>query len=357
MNVLKYIGNNKIKSTLILSGIGLFTYYIKYNYKKLHDYSKKLYILYSGEKYQKNEESNQASSKKNIINELLIFNNSKIKQSIYVFLDGELKINDTKLQLKNTTISQTLKIQYTNQYKNKIIIFFCINSILIKYFNIISITTLSLLSVIKNKKLFNTQNYINEKINHLLLDEVWNISVKTSKTIYTNLYNILYEYIDKIELKQKFNKEKLNELFLKILELIRNSFDFIKYFADEINIKINNIENSQYIINTKNNNELMEFKLRFFYIFCDIIYSDLFYSSYIESYENEIKIKLDNICENMYKDDGAKSILNIIFLMDKNKVQQNMEEKSNEKNENSKKEEEKDIFLLNYQNCLLSIDL
>ena len=357
MNVLKYIGNNKIKSTLIISGIGFFAYYFKQNYKKLQDYSKKIYILYTSEKSQKDGESNKNSSKANTINELLIFNNSKIKQNIYEFLDTQLKINDTKLQIKNTTINQSLQIQYTNQYKNKTIIFFCINTILIKYFNIISITTLSLLSIIKNRKLFNIQNNINDKINHLLLDEIWNISVKTSKNIYSNLSDILYEYIEKIELKQKLNKEKLNELFFKILELVRNSFDFINYFTEEIKIKINNVDNCQYMINSKNNNELMEFKLRFFYLFCDVIYSDLFYSSFIESYENDIKKKIQNICENIYKDNSEKSILNIIFLMDKMKVQQNMEEKSNEKNKDKKEEEENDIFLLNYQKCLLSIDL
>ena len=124
MNVLKYIGNNKIKSTLIISGIGFFAYYFKQNYKKLQDYSKKIYILYTSEKSQKDEENNKNSSKANTINELLIFNNSKIKQNIYEFLDTQLKINDTKLQIKNTTINQSLQIQYTNQYKNKTIIFF-----------------------------------------------------------------------------------------------------------------------------------------------------------------------------------------------------------------------------------------
>ena len=376
--------NNKNNPSILPIGLDLFKSYISYNYKKL---SNKIYSFYSC--FSKSEKQNLTSSSpiqntktninKNILNnsnnniiqnminnkknELLLFNNFQIKKNIYKFLENELKVNDTKIELRNCN-NQKLQIKIYNEFKNKIFIFFFSSTIILKYYNIISITSLCVLSLMKKIKVGNifSNIVINKKQITLLLDNLWNISTETSKNIYSNLSEIILNKIDKIALNEKYNKDKLINLFENIMNEIRDKCNFFINIIKIIRNNINNLENQYFDKLDVKNNMLYEYKLRFYYIFCDILYSDMFYSSFVESYEKEIKKEMETI-KGYFNEQNEKKFSAIIFDLESYKTKQiiineNINEIENNEdinNQGENNEQISDEILFNYQNCLQSI--
>ena len=94
--------------------------------------------------------------------------------------------------------------------------------------------------------------------------------------------------------------------------------------------------------------------MRFLYILCDIIFSDLFYSSFVQTYEQEIFKQIEEIKKN-FGDKKEKTLVAIILDIDAFKNKQfvlNEENKNNLVNDGNK-----DDILINYQKCLQSIFL
>ena len=302
----------------------------------------------------KNNNDNQ-----NEKNKLLISNNSKTKKFIYNFLENELKINKTKEELKNCTNNKILQINKYNEYKNKTIILFYSSIILLKYYNIISITYKCVISLMKNIKIGGIYSSIvinNNQIN-LLIDDLWKISNQTSKNIFSNLSDIIQENIDKIAINQKFNKNQFFDLITNINNEIRDKCNFFKHLIKAIKENINKLENQFFDEIFVENNNFCEYKLRFFYIFCDIICSDMFYSSFVESYEQEIKIQIEEMKE-LFEKQKEKTFIGIVFDFDSHKNKQLIINEQNIDNKDDIKDKElKDDILMNYQNCLQSIDI
>ena len=392
--------NKKSKPSIISTSIDLFKFYLFNNFKNL---SNNIYSLYLGSrlnfsrnpKLQNNINTNnilettkiiinkENINNKNIIqkddeieinnnlkelnfnkenqkeNKLLIFNNSKTKKFIYNFLENELKINNTKLELRNCNNNQILQINKYKEFKNKTIIFFYASIIILKYYNIISITYLCVISLMKNIKI--GRIYSNIVINshqiNLLIDDLWNISNQTTKNIFSSLLEIIHNSIDKIAINKKFNKNQFLDLITNINNEIRDKCNYFIYLIKLIKENINNLENQYFDENLIENNIFSEYKLRFFYIFCDIICSDMFYSSFVESYEEEIKIQIEGIME-CFDKQNEKTFTAIVFDFDSHKNNQflNNEQNIGNKDEINEKEE-KDNILMNYQNCLQSIDI
>jgi hypothetical protein len=298
--------------------------------------------------------------KKNKKNELLIFNNLQIKKNIYNFLENELKINNTKIDLRNCN-NQSLQIQKYKEFKNKIIIYFFSSIIILKYYNIISITSLCVISLMKKIKIGNIPSnlIINKNQITLLLDNLWNISAQTSKNIYSNVTEIISNNIDKITLNEKYDKDKLINLVNNITNEIRNNCNFFIHIIKIIRNNINSLENQYFNKNDRKNNNIYEYKLRFYYIFCDILFTDMFYSSFVQSYEEEIKKQINEIIKH-FDEQKEKTFLAIIFDLDSYKGSQIIVNENNTQinnNENDINENINDEILFNYQNCLQSIDL
>ena len=119
---------------------------------------------------------------------------------------------------------------------------------------------------------------------------------------------------------------------------------------------MNNIETLFYDTDLNNikNNMMIEYKLRFYYIFCDIVFSDFFYSSFVQSYENEILIQIQEIKKN-FEDKKEKTLLAIILDIDSFKNKQFVVNEENKENDTIFLNKNKDEYLMNYQNCLQSI--
>ena len=375
--------NDQPKSSILLTTFGLFTCYIKNNYTK---FTSKIHSIYPGKlglgkikiNSNKNKNSNilrDISINSNIINdniinnkdeandsnELLIFNNIQIKKNIYLFLENELKINNTKIDLRNCN-NQNLQIKKYKEFKNKTIIYFFSSIIILKYYNIISITSLCVISLMKKIKIRNI--YSNIVINNnqikILLDTLWNISSQTSKNIFSNVSEIISDYVDKIHLNEKYNKDKFTNLFESITNEIRNKCNYFIYIIKILRENINDLENKYFDVLSIQNNNLTEYKLRFYYILCDIICSNMFYSTFVQSYEEEIKLQIEEI-KICFRDKNEKTILAIISDIDSHKSKRIV---INENNSNIKAKElennnrdNKDEILMNYQNCLQSIEL
>ena len=365
--------NKESKSNIFFTSLGFFKYYITSNYKKL---TKKIHSIYPGEQEQTKINNNKIvninknlnhnidfenHNNKNKSRELLIFNNAQIKKNVYIFLEKELKINDTKIELRNCN-NQVLQIKKYKEFKNKTIIFFFSSIIILKYYNIISITSLCTISLMKKIKIGNIYSNIIINNNQItqLLDKLWNISTQTSKNIFSNLIEIISNNIDKIPLNEKYNKDKFMNLFEGISNEIRNNCNFFIHIIKVLRENIDNLENQYFDPLSIYNNNLNEYKLRFLYIITDIICSNLFYSTFIQSYEEEIKIHIDKI-KNYFGEQNEKTFLAIIFDLDTYKSKQfiinenNFNITNNEKEINEK--DNKDEILMNYQNCLQSIDI
>jgi len=277
-------------------------------------------------------------------NELLIYNNFQIKKNIYIFLENELKINDTKIELKNSKNNQLTLLNKYKELKPKIFIYFFSSIIIEKYYNIISISSLSIISILKRLKTYTNNNQIK-----LILDNLWEISNKTSKNIFSNISDIISNYIEKILINEKYTKNSFDELITQILKELREKCNFFLHIIKEIKNEIKNIEEQFY-----DGDFNKEYKLRFLYILCDIIFSDLFYSSFVQTYEQEIFKQIEEIKKN-FGDKKEKTLVAIILDMDafKNKqVVLNEENKNNLVNDSNK-----DDILINYQKCLQSIFL
>ena len=373
---------NKNNSSIFSTSIGLAKFYISNSFQKL---TNKIYSIYSNSTTVNNKNINHSNSIKDINNKdkenisniniknnsndnlnsenkLLIFNNSQIKKNIYVFLENELQINNIKVELRNSN-NQILQIQKYNEFKNKIIIHFFSSIIILKYYNIISITSLCAISLMKKIKIGNIYSniIINNKQISLILDSLWNISTQTSKNIYSNLSEILYNKIDKIPLNEKYNKDKFKNLFDTINNEIKDKCNFFIFIIKILKEHINNLENQFFDKISVQNNNLYEYKLRFFYIFCDIMCSDIFYSSFVQSYEEEIKRQMKEI-EGYFGELNEKTLLAIIYDLDSYKSKQFINNENNdlinldtETNENENKD--KDNILMNYQITLQSIDI
>ena len=387
--------NNENKSSIFSTSIGLFKYYISNNVKKL---SNKLYSLYSNSsllnsknvnnsnsinpqdinsidkekinisnsnniKINSNNNFNNNINNLNIENELLIFNNIQIKKNIYVFLENELQINNIKLELRNSN-NQIQQIKIYNEFKNKIIIHFFSSIIILKYYNIISITSLCVISLMKKIKIgsIHSNILINNKQISLLLDNLWNISTQTSKNIFDSLSEIINNKIDKIPLNEKYNKDKFINLFDSINNEIRDKCNYFIYIIKLLKENINNLEEQYFDKVSVQNNNLFEYKLKFFYIFCDIICSNIFYSSFVQSYEEEIKRKYEEI-KGYFGELNEKTLLAIIYDLDTYKSKQFINNENNndilniDNNNKENENENKDNILLNYQICLKSIDI
>ena len=201
---------------------------------------------------------------------------------------------------------------------------------------------------------------INNKQINLILDELWNFTNQTSKNLYLNLSEIIYSIIDKIPLNEKYNKDKFINLFENIYNEIREKCNFFIYIIKVIKENINNLENQFFDNNSKLNNNLYEYKLKYLYILCDIMCSNLFYSSFVESYEEEIKLQMEEI-KGFFVEQNEKTFLAVIYDLDsyKNKQFLNIENKDNINISNNDiiQKENEDTILLNYQICLQSIDI
>lgn len=361
------------KSNIFFTSLGFFKYYITSNYKKL---TKKIHSIYPGEQEQTKINNNKIvninkninhnidfenHNNKNKSRELLIFNNAQIKKNVYIFLEKELKINDTKIELRNCN-NQVLQIKKYKEFKNKTIIFFFSSIIILKYYNIISITSLCTISLMKKIKIGNIYSNIIINNNQItqLLDKLWNISTQTSKNIFSNLIEIISNNIDKIPLNEKYNKDKFMNLFEGISNQIRYNCNFFIHIIKVLRENIDNLENQYFDPLSIYNNNLNEYKLRFLYIITDIICSNLFYSTFIQSYEEEIKIHIDKI-KNYFGEQNEKTFLAIIFDLDTYKSKQFIINENNYNITNNEKEinekDNKDEILMNYQNCLQSIDI
>ena len=203
---------------------------------------------------------------------------------------------------------------------------------------------------------------INNKQISLILDLLWNISNETYKNIYSNLSEIIYNKVDKIPLNEKYNKDKFINLFDTINNEIKDKCNFFIYIIKILKEQhINNLENQFFDKISLKNNNLYEYKLRFFYIFCDIICSDIFYSSFVQSYEEEIKRQMEEI-KGYFGELNEKTLLAIIYDLDSYKSKQFINYENNDlintdikTNEDNNKD--KDNILMNYQISLQSIDI
>jgi len=201
---------------------------------------------------------------------------------------------------------------------------------------------------------------INNNQIKILLDTLWNISSQTSKNIFSNVSEIISDYVDKIQLNEKYNKDKFTNLFESITNEIRNKCNYFIYIIKILRENINDLENKYFDVLSIQNNNLTEYKLRFYYILCDIICSNMFYSTFVQSYEEEIKLQIEEI-KICFRDKNEKTILAIISDIDSHKSKRIV---INENNSNIKAKElennnrdNKDEILMNYQNCLQSIEL
>ena len=277
-------------------------------------------------------------------NELLIYNNFQIKKNIYIFLENELKINDTKIELKNSKNNQLTLLNKYKELKPKIFIYFFSSIIIEKYYNIISISSLSIISILKRLKTYTNNNQIK-----LILDNLWEISNKTSKNIFSNISEIISNYIEKILINEKYSKNSFDELINQLQKELREKCNFFIHIIKEIKNEVKNIEEQFY-----DGDFNKEYKLRFLYILCDIIFSDLFYSSFVQTYEQEIFKQIEEIKKN-FGDKKEKTLVAIILDIDAFKNKQfvlNEENKNNLVNDSNK-----DDILINYQKCLQSIFL
>ena len=345
----------------------IFKHYTLNKYKNI---SNKLYSFYPLSSKKVNSELNNINNepnknKPNIIkrenklfnkeniddnnkNELLIYNNAQIKKNIYIYLENELMINNTKIELKNNDNNKLAQINKYKEFKTKTIIYFFSSIILGKYYNIISITSLCIISIMKIFELYTNNIQIK-----LILDNLWNISNNTSKNIFSNISEIISTYIDKIPLNEKYTKNSFDELISNIQKELRDKCNFFIHVIKEIKKEIKNIEEQFYDLNNIKNNMILEYKLRFFYIFCNILFSDLFYSSFVQAYENEIMKQIEEI-KGKFEEKNEKTFLSIIFDIDsfRNKQLVINEENNEILTDNN---EDNDDILMNYQKCLQSI--
>ena len=285
-------------------------------------------------------------------NELLIYNTFQIKKNIYIYLENELKINNTKIELKNSNNNnQLMQINKYKELKTKTFIYFFSSIIIEKYYNIISITSLCIISLMKKLNTYSTKSNIK-----LILDNLWEISNKTSKNIFSNISQLISNYTENIPLNEKYVPDSFDLLITKIENEIRDKSNFFIHLIKEIRNEMNNIETLFYDTDLNNikNNMMIEYKLRFYYIFCDIVFSDFFYSSFVQSYENEILIQIQEIKKN-FEDKKEKTLLAIILDIDSFKNKQFVVNEENKENDTIFLNKNKDEYLMNYQNCLQSI--
>ena len=367
------LDNNKSKSNfqIFSTTFGFFKYYALNSFESL---SKKVYsfnpflLTKIGEKQNnsnkdisinlniENENEINIINKGNFDNitenELLIYNTFQIKKNIYLYLENELKINNTKIELKNSNNNnQLMQINKYKELKTKILIYFFSSIIIEKYYNIISITSLCIISLLRKLNTYSIKSHIK-----LILDNLWEISNKSSKNIFANISQIVSNYTENIPLNEKYIPDSLDLLINKIENEIRDKSNFFIHIIKEIKNEIKNIEEQFYdndLINIKNN-MMLEYKLRFFYIFCDVIFSDFFYSSFVQSYENEISKQIEEIKKN-FEDKKEKTLLSIILDIDSFKNKQFVVNEENKENDNISYKKNKDDILMNYQNCLQSI--
>ena len=365
--------NNKSKSNfhIFSTTLGFFKYYTLNSFKSL---SKKVYSFnpfLSRKINQKQNNSNkdininlnfENEKTINIVNkgnfdnitekELLIYNTFQIKKNIYIYLESELKINNTKIELKNSNNNnQLMQINKYKELKTKTLIYFFTSIIIEKYYNIISITSLCIISLMRKLNTYSTKSHIK-----LILDNLWEISNKTSKNIFASISQIISNYTENIPLNEKYNPDSLDLLINKIQNEIRDKCNFFIHIIKEIKNEIKKIEEQFYdndLINLKNN-MMLEYKLRFFYIFCDIIFSGFFYTSFVQSYENEIFKQIEEIKKN-FEDKKEKTLLAIILDIDSFKNKQFVVNEENKENDSISFKKNKDEILMNYQNCLQSI--
>ena len=366
--------NNKSKNTfhIFSTTFGFVKYYTLNSFKTL---SKKVYSLNLFNSKKINQKQNNLNkdvkinlnavnetdeinifNKRNIDNtsenELLIYNTFQIKKNIYIYLENELKINNTKIELKNSNNNnQLMQINKYKEFKTKTLIYFFSSIIIEKYYNIISITSLCIISLMKKLNTYSNKSHIK-----LILDNLWEISTKTSKNIFANISQIVSNYTENIPLNEKYVPDSLNLLINKIQNEIRDKCNFFIHIIKEIKNEIKSKEELFYdndIINIKNN-LMIEYQLRFFYIFCDIAFSDIFYSSFVQSYEDEISKQIEEIKKN-FEDKKEKTLLAIILDIDSFKNKQFVVNEENKDNNNIFHNKEKDNILMNYQNCLQSI--
>ena len=365
--------NNKSKSNfhIFSTTLGFFKYYTLNSFKSL---SKKVYSFNPFLSRKINQKQNNSNKDINInlnfenentINifnkgnfdnitekELLIYNTFQIKKNIYIYLESELKINNTKIELKNSNNNnQLMQINKYKELKTKTLIYFFTSIIIEKYYNIISITSLCIISLMRKLNTYSTKSHIK-----LILDNLWEISNKTSKNIFASISQIISNYTENIPLNEKYNPDSLGLLINKIENEIRDKCNFFIHIIKEIKNEIKKIEEQFYdndLINLKNN-MMLEYKLRFFYIFCDIIFSDFFYTSFVQSYENEIFKQIEEITKN-FEDKKEKTLLAIILDIDSFKNKQFVVNEENKENDSISFKKNKDEILMNYQNCLQSI--
>ena len=365
--------NNKSKSNfhIFSTTLGFFKYYTLNSFKSL---SKKVYSFNPFLSRKINQKQNNSNKDINInlnfenentINifnkgnfdnitekELLIYNTFQIKKNIYIYLESELKINNTKIELKNSNNNnQLMQINKYKELKTKTLIYFFTSIIIEKYYNIISITSLCIISLMRKLNTYSTKSHIK-----LILDNLWEISNKTSKNIFASISQIISNYTENIPLNEKYNPDSLDLLINKIQNEIRDKCNFFIHIIKEIKNEIKKIEEQFYdndLINLKNN-MMLEYKLRFFYIFCDIIFSDFFYTSFVQSYENEIFKQIEEIKKN-FEDKKEKTLLAIILDIDSFKNKQFVVNEENKENDSISFKKNKDEILMNYQNCLQSI--
>ena len=365
--------NNKSKSNfhIFSTTLGFFKYYTLNSFKSL---SKKVYSFNPFLSRKINQKQNNSNKDINInlnfenektINifnkgnfdnitekELLIYNTFQIKKNIYIYLESELKINNTKIELKNSNNNnQLMQINKYKELKTKTLIYFFTSIIIEKYYNIISITSLCIISLMRKLNTYSTKSHIK-----LILDNLWEISNKTSKNIFASISQIISNYTENIPLNEKYNPDSLGLLINKIENEIRDKCNFFIHIIKEIKNEIKKIEEQFYdndLINLKNN-MMLEYKLRFFYIFCDIIFSDFFYTSFVQSYENEIFKQIEEIKKN-FEDKKEKTLLAIILDIDSFKNKQFVVNEENKENDSISFKKNKDDILMNYQNCLQSI--
>ena len=365
--------NNKSKSNfhIFSTTLGFFKYYTLNSFKSL---SKKVYSFNPFLSRKINQKQNNSNKDINInlnfenentINifnkgnfdnitekELLIYNTFQIKKNIYIYLESELKINNTKIELKNSNNNnQLMQINKYKELKTKTLIYFFTSIIIEKYYNIISITSLCIISLMRKLNTYSTKSHIK-----LILDNLWEISNKTSKNIFASISQIISNYTENIPLNEKYNPDSLDLLINKIENEIRDKCNFFIHIIKEIKNEIKKIEEQFYdndLINLKNN-MMLEYKLRFFYIFCDIIFSDFFYTSFVQSYENEIFKQIEEIKKN-FEDKKEKTLLAIILDIDSFKNKQFVVNEENKENDSISFKKNKDEILMNYQNCLQSI--
>ena len=365
--------NNKSKSNfhIVSTTLGFFKYYTLNSFKSL---SKKVYSFNPFLSRKINQKQNNSNKDININlnfenektinifnkgnfdniteNELLIYNTFQIKKNIYIYLESELKINNTKIELKNSNNNnQLMQINKYKELKTKTLIYFFTSIIIEKYYNIISITSLCIISLMRKLNTYSTKSHIK-----LILDNLWEISNKTSKNIFASISQIISNYTENIPLNEKYNPDSLDLLINKIENEIRDKCNFFIHIIKEIKNEIKKIEEQFYdndLINLKNN-MMLEYKLRFFYIFCDIIFSDFFYTSFVQSYENEIFKQIEEIKKN-FEDKKEKTLLAIILDIDSFKNKQFVVNEENKENDSISFKKNKDEILMNYQNCLQSI--